>query len=140
MEYQKHLKIVMRMMLIDSLDSGDSEYDLDYKYNEEESDNDNIITQNEIDWYKGWNKYYKWDENKKEYTTNIKMPQEFVSYSIEKIKKVEKRKSKEHNLKRKHLAALYTNFKPDNFDEIEDYEIKWTNIYNKLSNYLYIFN
>jgi hypothetical protein len=38
---------------IDSLDSGDSEYDLDYKYNDEESDNDNTITQNEIDWYKG---------------------------------------------------------------------------------------
>jgi hypothetical protein len=62
---------------IDSLDSVDSEHDLDYKYNDEESDNDNTITQNEIDWHKGWDKNYKWDENKKEYTTNIKIPQEF---------------------------------------------------------------
>jgi hypothetical protein len=34
---------------IDLLDSVDSEYDLDYKYNDEESDNENTITQNEID-------------------------------------------------------------------------------------------
>jgi hypothetical protein len=34
---------------IDSSDSGDSEYDLDYKYNDEESDNDNTITENDID-------------------------------------------------------------------------------------------
>jgi hypothetical protein len=50
---------------IDSLDSGNSEYDLDYKYKDEESDNGNAITQNEIDWLPGWDKYYKWDENKK---------------------------------------------------------------------------
>jgi hypothetical protein len=60
---------------IDSLESGDSEYDLHYKYNDKESDNDNTITQNEIDWYKGWDKYHKLDENKKEYTTNrVKVP------------------------------------------------------------------
>jgi hypothetical protein len=33
---------------IDPLDSGDSEYDLDYIYNDEESDNENTITQNEF--------------------------------------------------------------------------------------------
>jgi hypothetical protein len=38
---------------MDSLESGDSEYDLDYKYNDGESDNDNEITQNELDLYKG---------------------------------------------------------------------------------------
>jgi hypothetical protein len=35
------------------------------------------------------------------------------------------------NLKRKHLAAIYPEFKSDNFDNFEDYEIEWTNIYNK---------
>jgi hypothetical protein len=69
------------------------------------------------------------DENKKEYTTNgVRVPQEFLSYSTVKIKKTEKRKNKEHNLKRKHLATMHQDFKPDNFDEIEDYEIKWTYI------------
>jgi hypothetical protein len=34
-------------------------------------------------------------------------------------------------LKRKYLAAIYPDFKPDDFDDVEDYEIKWTNIYNK---------
>jgi hypothetical protein len=39
---------------MDSLDWGDSEYDLDYKYNDEECDNDITITQNEIFWLKLW--------------------------------------------------------------------------------------
>jgi hypothetical protein len=32
-------------------------------------DNDNKITQNEINWYTRWNKYYKWDEDKKGYNS-----------------------------------------------------------------------
>jgi hypothetical protein len=34
---------------VDSLKSGDCEYNLDYKYSDEESANDNEITKNEID-------------------------------------------------------------------------------------------
>jgi hypothetical protein len=37
---------------VDSLVSGDSEYDLHYEYNDEESDNDNTIINNEVNWYK----------------------------------------------------------------------------------------
>jgi hypothetical protein len=56
---------------------------------------------------------------------------EFVAYSIAKIKKTEIRKNKEHNLKRKHLAPIHPEFKPDDFDDVEDYEIKWIKIYNE---------
>jgi hypothetical protein len=55
---------------IDLLESGDSKYDLDYEYCDEENDNDNKITQKEIDWYTEWDKYYKREENKKEYLKN----------------------------------------------------------------------
>jgi hypothetical protein len=34
---------------MDSLESGDSEYYLDYKYSDEESGNDNKITNNELE-------------------------------------------------------------------------------------------
>jgi hypothetical protein len=114
---------------VDSLESGDSEYDLDYEYSDEESGNDNEITQNEINWFTEWDKYYKWDENKKQYKGRI--PQKNVHYTIQQIKKAEKIKNKEHNLKRKHLAVIYPEFNPEQFDNIEDYEIEWTNKYNK---------
>jgi hypothetical protein len=35
---------------VDSLESGESEHDLDYEYSDEESANDNTITQNELNW------------------------------------------------------------------------------------------
>jgi hypothetical protein len=51
-----------------SLESGDSEYDLNYEYKDDgESDNDNKITKNEEDWLTKWNKYWKWDEIREEY-------------------------------------------------------------------------
>jgi hypothetical protein len=31
-----------------------------------DGNNENTITQKEIDWYDGWSKYYTWDEDKKE--------------------------------------------------------------------------
>jgi hypothetical protein len=34
-------------------------------------------------------------------------------------------------LKKKHLAAIYLDFKPESFNGVEDYEIEWTSIYNK---------
>jgi hypothetical protein len=46
---------------VDSLESGDSEYDLHYEYNDEENTNNNEITNNELNWYKEWDKYYKWE-------------------------------------------------------------------------------
>jgi hypothetical protein len=48
---------------VDSLELGD--YDLHYEYSDEESANDNEITQNEKYWLTKLNKYYKLDENKK---------------------------------------------------------------------------
>jgi hypothetical protein len=103
---------------VDSLEWRDSEYDLHYEYSDEESDNGNTITQNEIDWYTEWDKYYKLDENKKQYKGRV--PQKYVHYTIQQTNEDEKRKNKEHNLKRKHLAPIYPHFKPDNFDDFED--------------------
>jgi hypothetical protein len=72
------------------------------------------------------------DENKKEFIRDKKrISQEYVHYIIQQIKKAEKRKDTEHIQKRKHLAEIYSDFKPKNFDVVEDYEIKWTNKYNK---------
>jgi hypothetical protein len=71
------------------------------------------------------------DENKKEFIRDKKrIPQEYVHYTIKQINKAEKRKNEQHNQKRKHLAAMYPEFKPEHFDDVEDYEIEWTNKYN----------
>jgi hypothetical protein len=78
--------------IVDSLESGDSEYNLHYEYSDEESANDNEITNNEKNWYKEWDKYYKLDENKKVYIKNKgRVPGEFVHYTIEQFKKAEKK-------------------------------------------------
>jgi hypothetical protein len=53
----------------DSVEEGDSEYDLEYVFPDVDGDNENTIVKKEIDWYEGWNKYYKWDEDKKGYNS-----------------------------------------------------------------------
>jgi hypothetical protein len=76
------------------------EYDLEDMHNDEGGDNENSITQKEIDWYGGWDKYHKLDENKKEYATGgVKVPKQYASSSSEQIRRAEARKNKEHNLK-----------------------------------------
>jgi hypothetical protein len=117
---------------VDWLESGESEYDLDYEYNDEESDNDNTITKNEEDWLTEWDKYYKWDKNKKEFIRDRKrIPGDLVHYNIQQINKVKKRKDKERDLEIKQLNIIYPNFNSERFDNSEDYEIEWTNKYNK---------
>jgi hypothetical protein len=117
---------------VDSLESGDSEYDLNYEYKDEESDNDNNITKNEEDWLKEWNKYWKWDENKKEYIKrNGRIPDAFVHHTIQQINKRKKRKDKERDLKIKQLSVIYPQFDLEKFDHNEEYETEWTNNYSK---------
>jgi hypothetical protein len=115
-----------------SLEEGDSERNLEYVFTDVDGDNENTIVQKEIDWYGKWNKYYKWDEDKKEYNSGgVRVPKEFVVYSNDQIQKVEARKKRGYNLKRKHLIAIFMNFDPDAFDINEDYEKEWTKKYNK---------
>jgi hypothetical protein len=86
-------------------------------------DNENTITQKEKDWYDGWNKYYIWDEDKKEYNSGrARVPKKFVSYNQVQIQRAEARKKREHNLKKKHLLAIYMHFDGNEFDINEDYE------------------
>jgi hypothetical protein len=93
---------------VDSLESGESEYDLDYEYSDEESANDNEITKNEVGWLTKWNKYWKLDENKKEYIKDKKrIPHEYVHYTIEQINKAKKRKDREHNLKKTSCCYIF---------------------------------
>jgi chromatin segregation and condensation protein Rec8/ScpA/Scc1 (kleisin family) len=106
---------------VNSLESGESEYDLNYEYKDEKSANDNEITKHEEDWLTEWNKYWKWDEN-----TN-----DFVHHTIQQINKAKKRKDKERNLKIKQLSAIYPQFDLEKFDYDEDYETEWTQNYSK---------
>jgi hypothetical protein len=116
----------------DSLEEEDSQHDLEYVFSDVDDNNENTITQKEKYWYEGWNKHYIWDEDKKEYNLGgRKAPKEFVCYSNEQIQRTERRKKREHNLKKKHLIAIYMNFDPDEFDINEDYEKDCTKTYNK---------
>jgi hypothetical protein len=76
----------------DSLEEGDYERDLEYEYSDVEGENENTIVQKEINWRNEWDKIYKWDDNKKEFNSGRKRIQ----------------------------IGLY--FKPEKFDETEDYE------------------
>jgi hypothetical protein len=68
----------------DSLEEGDSEYNLEYVFCDVDGNNENTIDQKEIDWYDGWNKHYIWDEDKKEYNSKGKRVKNgFVGYSQE---------------------------------------------------------
>jgi hypothetical protein len=81
-----------------------------------DGDNENTITQKEIDWSDGWNKHYTWDEDKKEYNSGgERVPKEFVAYSNYRIQKAETRKKRGHNTKIKYLTAIFMNFDPDRF-------------------------
>jgi hypothetical protein len=118
----------------DSLEEGDSERDLEYMFPDVDDDNENIITQKEIDWYEKWNKYYTWDEDedKKEYNSGgVRVPKEFAGYNSDQMQGVEARKKRGLNLKKKHLTAIFMNFDLDQFDINEDYEKDWTKTYNK---------
>jgi hypothetical protein len=88
----------------DSLEEGDFERCLEYVFPDVDGDNETTITQKEIDWYDGWNKYHIWDEDKKEYNSNgRRVKKDFAGYSQEQIQRAEARKKREHNLKRKQL-------------------------------------
>jgi hypothetical protein len=54
----------------DSLEEGDSECDLEYMFADVDGNNENAIVQKEKDYYDGWNKYYRWNEDKKEQEHN----------------------------------------------------------------------
>jgi hypothetical protein len=95
-------------------------------------DNENTIIQKEKDWLDEWNNYYIWDEGKKKYNSKGKRVKNyFVDYSQEQIQRAETRKKREHNLKKKHLLAMFMHFDADQFDVNEDYENDWTKKYNK---------
>jgi hypothetical protein len=51
----------------DSLEEGDSKRYLECAYSDEDGENENRIVENEIDWYKKRDKFYKLDENKKKF-------------------------------------------------------------------------
>jgi hypothetical protein len=109
------------------LKEGDSEYNLEYAISDVDGDNENSITQKEKDWHDEWNNYYTWDEDKKEYNSKGKrVKKEFVGYNQDQIQRAEARKKREHNLKKKHLLALYIHFDGDQFDINEDFEKDWT--------------
>jgi hypothetical protein len=95
---------------VDSLESGEYEYD----------------------WLTEWNKYWKWDENKKEYIgSKGRISDAFVHHTIQQINEAKKRKDKERNLKIKQLTAIYPDFDLKKFDKEGDYETEWINKYNK---------
>jgi hypothetical protein len=90
------------------------------------------LSQKEVDWLNEWHNYYKWDENKKEYNSNGKrVKQDYVGFSQQQIQSAEVRKKKEHDLKKKHLLAMYMHFDPTLFDVNENYENEWIKKYNK---------
>jgi hypothetical protein len=116
----------------DSVEEGDSEYDLENVILDVDCDNENTINQKEKDWLDECNNNYKWDEDKKEFNSNGKrVKNDFVGFSQEQILRVEARKNKEHNLKKKHLLAIFMNFDPILFDVDDNYENEWIKIYNK---------
>jgi hypothetical protein len=91
----------------DSIEEGDSEYNLDYAISDVDGDNENSITQKEKDLHDEWNNYYTWDENKKEYNSKgKKVKKDFAGYNQDQIQRAETRKKREHNLKKKHLIAI----------------------------------
>jgi hypothetical protein len=53
----------------DSVEEGDYEYDLKNVIPDVDSNDENKITQKEKNWLDEWNKYYVWDEEKKEYNS-----------------------------------------------------------------------
>jgi hypothetical protein len=88
-----------------------------------DGNNENTITQKEKNWQDEWNKYYIWDEEKKEYNSRGKrVKNDFVGFSQEQIQRAEARKKRKHNLKKKHLLAIYMHFDGDRFDIDENYE------------------
>jgi hypothetical protein len=90
----------------DSLVEGDSEHYLEYVFVDVDGDNENTIVQKERDLYEGWNKYYKWDKDKKELNSGVvRVPKEFIAYSNDQIQRAEARKNRECNLKKKHLTV-----------------------------------
>jgi hypothetical protein len=77
----------------DSLEEGDSEYKLKNVISDVDGDNENTITQKEKDWLEEWNKYYIWDEEKKEHNSKGKrVKNDFLSFSQEQIQRAEARK------------------------------------------------
>jgi hypothetical protein len=116
----------------DSLKKGDSERDIEYVFPDVDGDNENTIIQKEIDWYDRWNKYYIWDEDKKEYNSNgRRVKKEFAGYNFYQIQRAEVRKKREYNLKKKRLITIYMNFDPDQFDINKDYKKNWIKTYKK---------
>jgi hypothetical protein len=86
----------------DSVEEGDSEYDLENVIPDVDGDNENKITKKEVDWFGEWHNYYKWDEEKKEFNSKGKrVKRDYVGFSQEQIQRAEVRKKKEHNLKKK---------------------------------------
>jgi hypothetical protein len=57
----------------DSLEEGDSEYNLKNVISDVDGDNENSITQKEKNWIDEWNNFYKWDDDKKEYNSKGKI-------------------------------------------------------------------
>jgi hypothetical protein len=98
----------------DSIEEGDSEYNLENVISDVDGDNENSITQKEKCWFDEWNNYYTWDEDKKEYNSKGKrVKKDFVGYSQEQIQRAEGRKKREHNLKKKHFLGIYMHFDLD---------------------------
>jgi hypothetical protein len=80
----------------------------------------------EINWYN------KWDENKKKFNSGGKRVLSWITdVSASKIKRVNKRKEVEYNLKKRHLVAFYRELKPEILEDSEYYKNKWTEKYNK---------
>jgi hypothetical protein len=107
----------------DLVEDGDSEYNLENVILDVDGDNENTIIQKEKDWLDEWHNNYIWDEDKKEFNSNGKrLKNDFVDFCQEQIQKAEPRKNKEHNLKKKHLLAMFVHFDGDRFDIDEDYK------------------
>jgi hypothetical protein len=72
------------------------------------------------------------DENKKKFNWGGKRVLSLIiDSSASQIKRVKKNKKVEHNLRKKYLAGIYLHFKPERFDDAEDYEKQWRTKYNK---------
>jgi hypothetical protein len=63
---------------------------------------------------------------KKEYNSNgRRVKKNFADYSQDQIQRAEARKNKEHNLKKKHLLAMFMHFDGDQFDVNKHYKNEW---------------